>query len=135
MRKLIDLLLLFVFFISINLTFAQGDAESVAEEVIKAYQRQDADLLKKHVSGMMMYVVNDDFFESDDGKPLVDIAKKWDGRIKEIRYSKGDVMGKDVLMALAYFSDNPNGNLNVVILSSFDKSAWKAFALGIDNVS
>jgi len=45
------------------------------------------------------------------------------------------VMGNEVLLSSAYFSDNPNGNLNVVILSSFDNSAWKAFALGIDNVS
>ncbi|MGM0504384.1 MAG: hypothetical protein ACQESQ_07165 [Bacteroidota bacterium] len=135
MRKLIYLPLLLVFFISINLTFAQGDAESIAEEVIKAYQNQDADLLKKHASGMMVNVITDSFFESNEAKPLVKIAKQWDGKMKEIRYSKGDVMGKDVLMALAYFSDNPNGNLNVVILSSFDNSAWKAFALGIDNVS
>ncbi|HSH51284.1 MAG TPA: hypothetical protein VK982_06140, partial [Bacteroidales bacterium] len=91
MRKLIYLPLVCIFFISINLTFAQGDAESVAKDVIKAYQNQDADLLKKHATGMMMLAINDSFFESDDGKPLVDIAKKWDGKIKEIRYSKGDV--------------------------------------------
>ena len=135
MKKLIYLPLIFVFFISINLTFAQGDAKTIAKEVIKAYQKQDAELLKKHASGMMMYVIKDSFFESDDGKPLVKIAKQWDGKIKEIRYEKGDVMGKEVLLASAYFSDNPNGNLNVVILSSMDNSDWKAFALGISDIS
>jgi len=135
MRKWILIQLVFVFLISINQSFAQGDAENIAKEVIKAYQNKDVELLKKHATGMMMLAINDGFFESDDGKPLVDIAKQWDGKIKEIRYSKGDVMGKEVLLASAYFSDNPNGNLNVVILSSFDKSDWKAFALGITDIS
>ncbi|MGC9375061.1 MAG: hypothetical protein ACP5DQ_08490 [Bacteroidales bacterium] len=134
MKKLIYFLLMFVFVISTHFTFAQGDAENIAKDIIKAYQNKDADLLKKHATGVLMYAINDDFFESDDGKPLVEIAKKWDGKIKEIRYSKGDVMGKEVLLASAYFSDNPNGNFNVVILSSFDKSAWKAFALGITDI-
>ncbi|MEE4196151.1 MAG: hypothetical protein V2I54_00775 [Bacteroidales bacterium] len=135
MKKLIYLSLVFIFLIPSYLTFAQGDVETIAKEVIKAYKNQDAGLLKKHASGMMMYVINDSFFESDDGKPLVDIAQQWTGKIKEIRYSKGDVMGKEVLLASVYFSDNPNGNLNVVILSSFDKSDWKAFALGITDIS
>jgi hypothetical protein len=135
MKKLIYFLLIFVFVISTHLTFAQSDTKKIAEEVITAYKTKDADLLKKHATGMLIYVINDDFFESDDGKPLVEIAKKWDGKIKEIRYSKDNVMGKEVLLASVYFSDNPNGNLNVVMLSSFDKSAWKAFALGITDIS
>ncbi|MFO7829975.1 MAG: hypothetical protein R6V23_15230, partial [Bacteroidales bacterium] len=135
MKKFIYLQLVFVFLISINQGFAQGDAETIAKEVIKAYKNKDADLLKKHASGMMMYVINDGFFDSDDGKPLVEIAQQWDGEIKEIRYEKGDVMGNEVLLASAYFSDNPNGNLNVVILSSLDKADWKAFALGISDIS
>lgn len=114
---------------------AQGNPESVAKDVIKAYKTKDVDLLKKHMTGMMLYVINDGFFDSDDGKPLAEIASKWDGTIKEMRYSKGDVMGKEVLLASAYFSDNPNGNLNVVILSSFEKADWKAFAYGITDIS
>ena len=135
MKKLIYFQLIFGFLISAHLTFAQGNAEKIAKEVITAYKTKDADLLKKHATGILMYAINDNFFESDDGKPLVEIAKQWDGKIKEIRYSKGDVMGNEVLLASAYFSDNPNGNLNVVILSSFDKSDWKAFALGITDIS
>lgn len=135
MKKWILIQLVFVLIISISQCFAQGDAEAIAKEVIKAYKNKDADLLKKHATGMMMYVINDNFFESDDGKPLVEIAQQWDGKIKEIRYEQGDVMGNEVLLASAYFSDNSNGNLNVVILSSFDQSDWKAFALGISDIS
>ncbi len=135
MKKWILIQLVFVLLISINQTFAQGDEETIAKEVIKAYKNKDVDLLKKHATGMMVHVINDGFFESDDGKPLVKIAQQWDGKIKEIRYEKGDIMGKEVLLASAYFSDNPNGNLNVVILSSMDKSDWKAFALGISDIS
>lgn len=135
MKKLFILLVLAIAFLPVSNLFAQGDAETVAKEVIKAYKTQDVDLLKKYMTGMMMYVINDEFFNSDDAKPLVKAAKNWNNKIKEIRYSKGDIMGKKVLLASAYFNDNENGNLDVVILSSFEKSDWKAFAYGITDVS
>lgn len=121
--------------LSVNNLFAQGDAKDAAKDIIKAYKTKDAALLKKYVTGFMAMAVNDAFFDSKDGKPLVEIAQEWDGNIKEIRYSKGDMMGKTVVMANVYFSDNSNGNLNVVILSSYEGADWKAFALGISDVS
>ena len=135
MKNLFNILMVFALILISESIVAQGNPESVAKDVIKAYKTKDVDLLKKHMTGMMLYVINDGFFNSDDGKPLAEIASKWDGTIKEIRYSRGDIMGKDVLLASAYFSDNPNGNLNVVILSSFEKSDWKAFAYGITDIS
>ena len=135
MKKLVVLVLFSIFVSPFYCTYAQGDAEKVAEEIIKAYKTEDVALLKKYVTGMMLYVINDGFFQSDDGKPLVEVAKNWDGTIKEIRYSEGDMMGKKVLLASVYFSDNPNGNLNVVTLTSYEKSDWKAFALGISDIS
>lgn len=135
MKKLFSVLLTAVFVLSANILFAQGDAKDAATDIIKAYKTKDANLLKKYVTGFMAMAVNDAFFDSKDGKPLVEIAQKWDGNIKEIRYSKGDMMGKTVVMANVYFSDNPNGNLNVVILSSYEGADWKAFALGISDVS
>lgn len=135
MKKRFIALIVGVLLFSTNLLFAQGNAKEIAKEVIKAYKTEDVDLLKKHVTGMMLYAINDDFFESDDGAPLVEIAKKWDGDIKDIRYSKGDIMGKTVFLSSVYFSDNPNGNLNVVTLSSYEKSDWKAFAFGISEIS
>lgn len=110
---------------------AQGNAEKVAKEVINAYKTQDLKLLKKYATGIVVYTMDDNYFNSEDGKALVEIAKNWDGTIKEIRYAEGDIMGKKVLLASAYFSDNKNGNLNVVVLSSYEKSDWKAFMYGI----
>lgn len=135
MKKFIYFPLVFVFLISINQGFAQGNAETIAKEVIKAYKNEDVALLKKHASGMVTYLINDDFFESKEGKPLAEVAQQWNGKIKEIRYTKGDMMGTELLLASAYFGDNPNGNLNVVILSSLDKADWKTFALGIVDIS
>jgi hypothetical protein len=135
MKRRLILVFVGALMLSTNILYAQGDAKAIAKEVIKAYKTEDVALLKKHVTGMMLYVINDGFFASDDGKPLVEIAKKWDGNIKDIRYSKENMMGKTVLLASVYFSDNPNGNLNVVTLSSFEKSDWKAFAFGIGEIS
>ncbi|HAF30976.1 MAG TPA: hypothetical protein DCG75_18210 [Bacteroidales bacterium] len=135
MRKLTGYFLIISLLLSVNIAFAQGSAEDAAKDIIKAYKTKDPVLLKKYVAGFFAMAINESFFDSDDGKPLVEIAGKWDGSIKEIRYSKGDMMGKSVLLASAYFSDNPNGNLNVVILSSYENSDWKAFALGISDIS
>lgn len=135
MKKLFSIVIIAFLAFNSNQVFAQGNAENVATDVINAYKNKDVKLLKKHLTGMMVYAVNDNFFESNDGKPLAEIADKWDGEIKEIRYSKGDIMGKTVLLASVYFSDNPNGNLNVVILSSYEKADWKAFAFGIVDIT
>lgn len=134
MRKLTGYFLIISLLLSVNIAFAQGNAEDAATDIIKAYKTKDPVLLKKYVAGFFAMAINESFFDSDDGKPLVEIAAKWDGTVNEIRYSKGDVMGKSVLLASVYFSDNPNGNLNVVLLSSYDNSDWKAFALGISDI-
>jgi hypothetical protein len=114
---------------------AQENTEQAAKEILQAYKTKDVALLKKYATGIMIHVINDGFFESKDGKPLVEIANNWDGNIKEIRYTKGDFMGKTVLLANAYFSDNSDGSLNVVMLTSSDESEWKAFTLGIGDIS
>lgn len=135
MKNLLKYSLVFVMLLSFYQLKAQGNAETLAKEILKAYKTKDVELLKKHMTGIMAYVVNDSYFDSDDAKPLVTIAKAWDGDIKEIRYSKGDIMGKTITLASVYFSDNANGNYNVVTLSSFEGSDWKAFALGISDIS
>ena len=135
MKKLSAILIIALMAIYFNEVMAQGDAKDAATDIINACKNKDVNLYKKYLTGFMIYAVTDNFFESNDGKPLAEIAKSWDGKIKEIRYSKGDVMGKTVLLASVYFSDNANGNLDVVILSSYEKSDWKAFAFGIADIS
>jgi hypothetical protein len=135
MRKMVSIIVIITFTLSANSLFAQGNAENAATDVINACKNKDVNLFKKYITGFMVYAVNDSFFESDDGKPLAETAETWDGNIKEIRYSKGDLMGKTVLLASAYFSDNPNGNINVVILTSHENSDWKAFAFGIADIT
>ena len=134
MKNLLKSVLVFIMLFSFQQLIAQGDVEPIAKDIIKAYKTKDAELLKKYATGIMMHVINDSFFESDDAKPLVEIAEKWDGTIREIRYSKGDMMGKQVLLASVYFSDNENGNLNTVLLSSYENSEWKAFVYGISDI-
>ena len=129
------LIVIAIVLLPIHNLFAQGNAESIAKDVINAYKTKDVALLKKHMTGMMLYVINDDFYESDDAKPLVKVASNWNGKINETRYSKGDIMGKEVLLASVYFNDNENGNLDVVVLSSYEKSDWKAFAYGIIDIT
>lgn len=135
MKKLTTIICIAFTLLVFSNAIAQGDAELASKEIIKAYKTQDLKLLKKYITGIMIYTIDDKYFESKDGKPLVDIAKSWNGDIKEIRYAMGDIMGKKVLLASAYFSDNPNGNLNVVILSSYEKSDWKAFLYGISEAT
>jgi hypothetical protein len=131
MKKVILSLFLISFLFTYQNIQAQGDASAISKEILKAYKTKNDVLLKKYSTGLIVYAINDDFFETKDGKPLVEVASKWNGEIKEIRYSEGDIMGKIVLLASVYFSNNINGNLNVVILTSYEKSDWKSFVYGI----
>ena len=135
MKKLFTIAIFAIIMLSANQVLAQGSEEQAATDIINAYKNKDVALLKEYATDMMMYVINESFFESDDAKPLVEIAEKWDGTIREIRYSKGDMMGKTILLASVYFSDNLNGNLNVVLLSSYENSEWKAFVYGISDIA
>ena len=135
MKKLFTIVTIVLMALFANQIMAQGNAENAATDVINACKNKDVKLFKKYMTGFMVYAVNDTFFESSDGKPLAEIAEKWDGSIKDIRYSKGDMMGKTVLLASVYFNDNPNGNIDVVILSSYENADWKAFAFGIADIS
>ena len=134
MRIVFRLALFAIMLLPVHQVLAQVSVEQASTDIIEAYKTKDVDLLKKYATGVIMYVINEGFYESDDAMPLVEIAEKWDGKIKEIRYTQGDMMGKTILLASVYFSDNPNGNLNAVLLSSYEDSEWKAFALGIGDI-
>jgi len=135
MKKVIFVSLFFMLY-SFNMQMhAQGDPEPYAREVIEAYKNKDLSLLQKHATAALYHALNEGFFESSEAKSLVEIAKTWDGSIKEIRYDDMEMMGQSVLVAMVYFGDNPNGNLNVVTLSHLQDMEWKAFGMGIMDVS
>lgn len=131
MKRIASVILLCA--ISLAVT-AQGDPEPYAKEIIKAYKNKDIGMLERHATAVLKYALNDEFFESSDGKPLVEIAKTWDGSIKEIRYERVNMVGVSALLASAYFGDNANGNLNVATLTSLNGSEWKAFAFGLSEI-
>jgi len=135
MKKILSMLFIAIMMLSAHQILAQVSEEQAATDIINAYKNKDVALLKKYATGIMVHVINESFFESDDAKPLVEIAEKWDGTIREIRYSKGDMMGKTISLASVYFSDNDNGNLNTVLLSSYENSEWKAFVYGISDIA
>ncbi|MDD2278101.1 MAG: hypothetical protein PHD06_09050 [Bacteroidales bacterium] len=135
MKRTINLLLMLLMAIASTQVKAQGDPNKAAEDIVKAYKEKDATLLKRYATGILINVINDNFFESKDAKTLVEIAKGWDGTIREIRYAKGDIMGSTVIMANVYIGDNPSGELNTVLLTSYNNSDWKAFGLGITETS
>ncbi len=135
MKKIIYVALCFMFCSFSMQTQAQGDPEPYAMEVIEAYKNKDLPLLQKHATAILYQALNEGFFESSDAKPLVEMAKTWDGSIKDIRYDEMHMMGQTALIAMVYFGDNPNGNLNVVTLSSLAESDWKAFGMGLMDVS
>ncbi len=135
MKKLQTIVFVLITFLMCNLAISQTDVENTAKDILKAYKEKDVALLKKHASGVIVYAINDNFFDSNDAKPAVEKATGWDGKIKEIRYASENMMGKEVVMACVYFGDSNTGKLNVVLLSNLDNTEWKAFALGIDEVS
>ena len=62
MKKMSILIVIAIVLLPIHNLFAQGNAESIAKDVINAYKTKDVALLKKHMTGMMLYVINDDFY-------------------------------------------------------------------------
>ena len=135
MKNISLLACLFLLVFAYSKTNAQGDPNKATKEIVKAYKEKNADLLKSYATGVLVNVINENFFESNDAMPLVDIAKEWDGEIREIRYAKGEMLGATVIIANVYISDNPSGNLNSVMLTSYNSSSWKAFGLGITETS
>lgn len=131
MKSFISTLSSVLFVFASSFLFAQGNPEPVAKEIIKAYQKQDLNLLKVHATAMVLNGLVDGYFQTNDAKPLVDMAADWDGKISEIRYKRISIMGTSPLLAFAHFGDLPNGKVKVATLTSLNESPWKAFTLGV----
>jgi len=73
----------------------------------------------------------DGYFQTNDAKPLVAMAKDWNGKINEIRYQRISIIETSPLLAFAHFGDLPNGMVKVATLTSLNEAPWKAFTPGI----
>lgn len=135
MKRAVNLLLLLLMMLVSTQVLAQDDPNKAAKNIIKAYKGQDVALLKKYASGALAFTINENYFEGKDAKPLIEIAKGWDGKVREIRYNKSKMMGSTVVLGYVHIGDNASGKLNIVALTSLNKSEWKAFGLGITEMS
>ena len=91
MKKISVLLALFLASASLQLVIAQNSEQKAAVDIIKAYKNKDAALLKNYVTGFIAMAITDDFFDRDDGKPAVEMAKEWDGKIREAEAKVADM--------------------------------------------
>ena len=133
-RIVIRLLPLLIVWVSAQ-AMAQGDPNKTAKNIIKAYKNKDVTLLKSYASGALVSAISENYFESKDAKPLVKIAQEWDGEIRTIRYDKNMIMGNTVVLGYVHIGENISGKLNIVSLTSLNKSDWKAFGLGISEMA
>ena len=128
MKKIICTALMISFFLPV---FSQ--VEDISKEVLKAYQERDVELLKKHASGIFKYAINDSYFSDKSIQSDLKVIDAWDGKLKEVRYKTGDVMGTEITLAMVYYADDPENKdeISVVTLSTMDKTNWVMFAAGV----
>jgi hypothetical protein len=135
MKKVLTIMAVVFILLPFQQVGAQGNDEHTARDIIKAYKTKNADLLKKYATAMLLPSISESFFEDKKIQPLVEQAQKWDGKIRGIRHSSMNFMGKKISNATVYFSDGDKpGEINVVVLTSMNKSPWKAFAMGITTI-
>ena len=119
--------------LAIFATVAISQVETVASEVLKAYKDRDPELLKKNASGFVKMAISDSYFEDEQFKDDLKAVDNWDGKLKEIRYKSDNLMGKKVNMAMVHFTDNPDveDEIFVVTLSNIKKDKWVMLGSGI----
>jgi hypothetical protein len=111
---------------------AFGQVKGVATETLKAYQARDAETLKKHVAGFFKTLINDSYFDKSEVQKHLKALEKWDGTFKEIRYASGDIAGKQMYTAMAYYADAPDKNeIFAVALASLDNKTWTLVGDGL----
>lgn len=119
--------------LAIFATVAIGQVETVADEVLKAYKNRDPELLKKNASGFVKMAISDSYFENEQFEDDLKAVDNWDGKLKEIRYRSENLMGKQVNMAMVHFTDNPDveDEIFVVTVSNIKKDKWVMLGSGI----
>ena len=131
MRKM---LLVFITLITLNIC-AFSQVENVAKEILEAYKNKNVELLKKNASGILLMAISADYFNDPALKGDLKSVEKWNGEIKEIRYQTGDMMGKKIFLATAYYVEISGTNeIYTVSLSSIDGQKWVMFGSGLAKI-
>jgi len=134
MKKLTVIITVVAMMISTNLLAQADQVKLIVNEVMTAYKNQDPGLLKKHASGFMKNIINENYFNNKKYKPYTEAANEWDGNIKEIRYSEESFLGNNMIYATAYITDvskTKGEKIYVVDLSNNNNKGWVFIAEGI----
>lgn len=73
----------------------------MAKDVLTAYKNKDLAAVKKYTAPMIAAAMDDKFFEDEEIKAAVEALQSWNGKVKEVRYSKTKIG----VMAFAYYDD------------------------------
>ena len=98
-------------------------AEKEAQDVLVAYINKDLELLKSRTTGMLKSALDQEAMERPTDRELLE---SWDGKIKEIRYSKDYINFTDTWYARACFIGDPQKDekLHTVTMKSTDMESW-----------
>ena len=134
MKKVTLIIAVVAMMISTSILAQADQVKVIVNEVMTAYKNQEPGLLKKHASGFMKNIINDNYFKNKKYKPYTEMANEWDGNIREIRYSKESLMGNNLIFATAYITDVPKTKgkeIYTVDLSNNNNEGWVFIAEGI----
>ena len=135
MKKVTLILAVVALMISTNL-FTQENAslkvEKIAIEILKAYKTKDVEFLKKHASVVLKPALSKDYFEDENVKKDIDVIKKWDGKIREVRYEVQSMGPMKIYMASVYFTEAQASNeICELLLSDMNNQGWVMVGEGI----
>ncbi len=111
-------------------------ATDVAKEVLYAYKNKDVELLKKNASGIIKHAISPSYFEDKSVQDDAKAINEWDGTIKEVRYDTDNIMGKQMVLATAYYADAGPDQIYAVMLSSLDNGKkWVFVGTGLGKLT
>ncbi len=111
-------------------------ATDVAKEVLYAYKNKDVELLKKNASGIIKHAISSSYFEDKSVQDDAKAINEWDGTIKEVRYNTDNIMGKQMVLATAYYADAGPDQIYAVMLSSLDNGKnWVFVGTGLGKLT
>jgi len=128
-----SLLVLIIMLFVIN-AFSQSKTDTIFDityKIIKAYKTQNSDLLSSYSSFYAKSEVKEkDYWKKDDVKKTVEIAQKWDGKIRGVGYQTMNFPGTKMENALVYLYDTPEGKIYTLQFSRKNSGNWFLSMMG-----